>query len=140
MRCKSIFSHGFTLIELLVVLAIVALMMTIAAPRTIAHVERSKEVALRATLKEVRRAVDQFEADNGSPPPSLEELVTQRYLNEVPLDPITRRRDSWVVTDRVAPSDERLAESRTAAGGVGIGEIHSGAPGVALDGTRYTDW
>jgi general secretion pathway protein G len=127
-------SRGFTLIELLVVLAIVALMMTIAAPRSIDQVERSREVALKATLREMRHALDQFEADTGRPPGSLDELVTRRYLREIPVDPLTDRRDSWIALN---------AEERADAAGPpaeGVADVRSGAEGTGRDGTPYRQW
>lgn len=132
--------RGFTLIELLVVLAIVALLLTIVAPRTIDHLERARETTLKASLKEMRSALDQFEADLGRPPGSLEELVQRRYLRELPVDPITQRRDSWI---SVSPAEARAADviaSKEAASVDGVADVHSGAEGEGRDGTPYRSW
>ena len=140
--------RGFTLIELLVVLAIVALMMTIVAPRTIDHLARSREVALKSTLREVRRALDQFEADTGRVPVSLDELVARRYLRDLPVDPITERSDAWVL---VSPAEQEALNpnpatpATAAAGGTGpardgVADIRSGAEGQGRDGTAYRSW
>lgn len=131
--------RGFTLIELLVVLAIVALMLTIAAPRTIDHLERSRETTLRASLREMRRAIDQFDADTGRLPASLDELVARRYLVEVPVDPVTGRREDWIQVQ----AGEAAARTEPDAGGAvaaGMADVRSGAPGLARDGTPYRDW
>lgn len=119
--------RGFTLIELLVVMAIVALLLTLAAPRYFQHVERSKEAVLRENLATVRDAIDQFHADVGSWPATLETLAERRYLRAVPVDPITERSDSWQF---VPPPD----------GSAGIYDIRSGAEGTASDGQAYADW
>lgn len=139
--------RGFTLIELLVVLSIVALLLSIVAPRTIDHLERARETTLRASLKAMRSAIDQFEADRGVPPARLEDLVEQRYLRELPVDPITERRDSWV-TVGVAEARALRAVSagvaepplRDGPGVEGIADVFSGAEGQGRDGTPYRSW
>jgi len=140
--------RGFTLIELLVVLAILALLLTIAAPRYIQHVERAREATLRSSLKVMREAIDKFDGDQGRFPASLDELVARSYLKSIPVDPITDRRDSWVVL-----SEAELPPATTAinAGGgtaarprapsaTGVADVHSGAPGTGDDGTAFKDW
>jgi general secretion pathway protein G len=119
--------RGFTLIELLVVLAIIATLLTLAAPRYFQHVERSKEAVLRENLATVRDAIDQFHADAGTWPPTLESLAEKRYVRAVPTDPITERADTWQL---VAPP----------AGEAGVYDIRSGAEGSGLDGRPYADW
>jgi len=119
--------RGFTLIELLVVLAIIATLLTLAAPRYFQPVERSKEAVLRENLATVRDAIDQFHADAGIWPPTLESLAEKRYVRAVPTDPITERADTWQL---VAPP----------AGEAGVYDIRSGAEGSGLDGRPYADW
>ncbi len=118
---------GFTLIELLVVLAIIATLLSIVAPRYYQHVERSKEAVLRENLASVRDAIDQFHADAGAWPATLETLVERRYLRALPIDPITERNDTWVL---LAPPG----------GEAGVYDIRSGAEGSGLDGQAYRDW
>jgi len=118
---------GFTLIELLVVLSIIALLLSLAAPRYFQHVERSKEVVLRENLATVRDAIDQFHADTGQWPENLDSLVEQRYLRAVPLDPLTESRGTWLVV----PAGE--SES-------GIRDIRSGAEVATADGRSYEEW
>ncbi len=121
-------SLGFTLIELLVVMAIIATLGAIAAPRYFNSLEKSREVALRANLKVMREAIDQFYQDNGKWPLALEDLVKNRYLREMPIDPVTRETGTWVAV-RPATGTEP-----------GIRDVRSGAQGVPRDGTRYEDW
>jgi general secretion pathway protein G len=127
--------RGFTLIELLVVLAIVALLLTIATPRYVDHVERAKEATLRVSLKTMRDAIDHFDAEQGRWPSGLEELVERRYLAALPVDPLTDRRDSWIA---VTPAE--LANPPADAPSVGLADVHSGAAGAGRDGTPYRDW
>ena len=69
---------GFTLIELIVVMAIVALLLTLAAPRYFHSVERSKEAVLKANLATTRDAIDKFRGDTGKYPDRLDVLVEKR--------------------------------------------------------------
>jgi len=123
------FRLGFTLIELLVVLTIVALLLTVAVPRYLSSVDRSKENVLRANLAITRDALDKYYGDNGRYPDSLDQLVEKRYLRTLPLDPITESTQTWTIQ---APQQAEI-------GGV-VSDLHSGAPGTASDGSRYSDW
>ena len=95
--------RGFTLIELMVVMAIIATLLTIATPRYLAHLDRTREAALRQTLVVVRDAIDKFHADSGRFPSDLAELVSQRYLRTLPVDPVTESTDTWQLLP--APDD-----------------------------------
>lgn len=120
--------RGFTLIELLVVMTIVAVLLTLVAPRYFRHVDNSKEVVLRQNLAQVRDAIDKFHADSGKLPSSLEDLVEKRYLRGLPVDPITEGNNTWILV----PTKSSEA--------TGLADIRSGAPGKAEDGSLYADW
>jgi len=120
---------GFTLVELLVVLAILATLLTLAVPRYFAKIELSKETVLRQNLGALRTAVDQFYADTGKYPETLDDLVKKRYLRSVPVDPITDSPSTWQV--QAPPADSGLT---------GVYDVRSGAEGKASDGTQYGDW
>ena len=120
--------RGFTLIELLVVLAIIGVLLALAAPRYFSSVDRSKEAVLRENLHQMREAIQQYYADKGKYPETLETLATERYLRKVPIDPITERADTWIV---VPPPDGTQS---------GVFDVRSGAPGNGRDGTPYRDW
>jgi general secretion pathway protein G len=117
---------GFTLIELLVVLAIMASLLTLVVPRYFQQTDRAQETVLKHNLVAVRDGIDKFFADTGRYPASLEELVERKYLREVPLDPITNRRDSWRI---INPE-----------GAAGVFDIKSGSEATAKDGTPYNSW
>jgi len=119
---------GFTLIELMVVLAIIATLLSIAAPRYVGSLERSKEAVLKEDLYQLRDAIGKYYGDKGRYPESLEALAAERYLRRVPVDPITDSSLTWLM---VAPADP---ESR------GVFDVRSGAPGRSSDGSAYVDW
>lgn len=120
--------EGFTLVELLVVLAIIALLVSIAAPRYFNSVEKSKEVVLKQDLSTMRDALDKYYGDTGKYPDSLDDLVSKKYLRKLPVDPITDSATTWVI---VPPEDVEKG---------GVFDVHSGAPDNARDGTPYSSW
>jgi type II secretion system protein G len=122
--------RGFTLIELIVVMAIVALLTSLAAPRYFQSLERAREATLRSSLRTLREAIDQFAADRGRYPESLAELTAARYLREAPEDPVTQRRDSWVLLSAAPDAHTPGA----------MADVRSGAAGRARDGRLYADW
>ena len=125
---RKLRSVGFTLIELLVVLAILALLLSVAAPRYFGSIDRSKETVLKQNLFQIRDALDKYFADTGKYPDTLDELVEHHYLRAPPLDPVTDSTRTWIV---VPPQDP---------GKGGVYDIKSGAPGNARDGTPYSEW
>jgi general secretion pathway protein G len=121
-------AHGFTVIELLVVLAALALLLSVAAPRYLQHLDTAREVTLKEDLHQLRDAIDKFYSDQARYPASLEELVTKRYLRALPEDPITQRSDSWIL---VAPANPLPGA---------VFDVRSGAKGQARNGSRYETW
>jgi general secretion pathway protein G len=121
-------AHGFTLIELMVVLAIIATLLAIAAPRYFASLEKSKEAVLHQDLALMRDSLDKYYGDKGKYPDTLDELVSNKYLRDIPVDPITDSRTTWV---SVPPATPDMG---------GVYDVKSGAQGVARDGTEYGSW
>lgn len=104
-----------------------ALLLSIAAPRYYEHVDRAREIVLKQNLAGLREAIDKFYADHARYPKDLSELVTLRYLREVPLDPLTDRVDSWVL---VKPQGQTE----------GVADVRSGAKGLSREGVSYARW
>ncbi|WP_186119036.1 type II secretion system protein [Burkholderia gladioli] len=118
-------ARGFTLVELLVVMAIIAALTAFVAPNYLKQGDRAKETVLRHNLHALRESIDDYRADHGRDPDSLQSLVDGRYLRELPLDPLTGRRGSWV------PMQGELG---------GVHDVRSGAGGQGLDGSAYETW
>jgi len=121
-------TRGFTMIELLVTLAILGLIVSIAAPRYFGNLDRAKENVLREDLYIMRDAIDKFYADRTRYPDTLDELVTERYLRKIPVDPFTQSAKSWVV---VPAGDPDMGA---------VSDVRSGAPNTGRDGTWLKDW
>ena len=119
--------RGFTLIELLVVLSIVALLLTLAVPRYFPTIDSAKETILADNLRNTREVIDQFYADRGRYPDSLEQLVEKKYLRGLPIDPITGSTETWLIT----PPEDASKGS--------LYGIRSGAPGNSRSGKPYSE-
>lgn len=118
--------QGFTLIELLVVLAILAILGTMVVPQYLDRAQDAREAVLRDNLHKTRKVIDEFYRDHGRYPAQLDELVSLRYLRELPMDPITGRKDGWTV---IKPE-----------GQAGVLDLRSTAPGKGRDGTPFVLW
>lgn len=119
---------GFTLIELLVVMAIIAILLTLAVPRYFHSVDKSKEAVLQQSLATMRDAIDKYYGDTGKYPDTIEDLITQKYLRKLPIDPITESASTWVT---IPPEDAEKGN---------VYDVKSGAEGKSRDGTPYSEW
>jgi general secretion pathway protein G len=124
---------GFTLFELMIVMAIIAILASVAIPSYINAVRHGREAALRQDLWVMRQAIDSYTVDKEKAPQSLDDLVQSGYLKAIPVDPITASSDTWMPDT----SDTLMDIDQTAGG---INNVHSGAQGVATDGSSYNTW
>ncbi len=128
---------GFTLIELIIVVTIIGILATIAVPAMRTAPQRARESALKEDLYTLRSCIDQFHADRGRYPTSLDELVSTGYIRRIPVDPVTGSADTWR-TESEQLSDE--ADERQQEAGLGIIDVWSGSDATALDGSKYSEW
>lgn len=120
-------TRGFTLIELLVVMAIIATLLSIVAPRYFTSVDRAKETVLKQNLAIMRDAIDKYFSDTGKYPPSLQQLVDERYIRTIPLDPVMEQ-PVWA---EIPPPGEDME---------GVYDVRTTSDKQALDGTFYEKW
>ena len=125
--------RGFTLIELLVVASVLVVLAGIGLVQYKNGVTRAREGVLKTDLFNMRDAIDQYYADKGQYPGTLDELVSAGYLRRVPDDPLTMSNGTWQTIQ-----SEPDAANPTAA--PGVYDVKSGSDVTALDGSKYSDW
>ena len=121
--------RGFTLMELLVVLLLIALLASIVTPVVTKSIKRAEESTLKEDLFILRKAIDDYYADNGAYPEDLNLLVEKHYIRAIPKDPITDSQDAWIF---------KRVESEE--GASGIIDVHSGSQALSLEGAPYNEW
>ena len=126
-------TDGFTLIELLIVIALITILASMGVVQYRNSIQSSREAVLRTDLFRMRDAIDQYYADKGKYPASLDTLVTDGYMRKIPEDPITKSTDTWQ-TEPAEPDPSNPSDAP------GIYNVKSGATGTALDGSSYSDW
>ncbi len=124
---------GFTFIELMIVMAIIAVLMAVALPIYTRSIIRSKESVLKNNLFTLRTVIDEYTYDKQKAPQTLEDLVSDGYLRQVPIDPMTGNSDSW----KLIMEDASNTVNQTMPG---IFDVRSGADGTSLEGTPYSEW
>ena len=140
-RIRRRSQSGFTLLELIVVVTMIGILASIALPHLKDTPKRAQEAVLKNNLRAFRDVIDQFHADKGHYPPSLEALVEEGYFRILPRDPITRSTDTWVVEfDEIDPDMEPAETDLPEDGQPGIIDVRSGSPLTSLDGTPYSEW
>ncbi len=125
-------SAGFTLIEMMIVMAIIVILIAVAVPFYQKSITRAKESVLHSNLFAMRSAIDEYAFDKQKAPQTLEDLVKEGYLHEVPRDPIAQTND-WKIIMEDAGQAVDSSEP-------GIFDIRSTSSKIGLDGTHYSDW
>lgn len=125
--------RGFTLVELLIVLSLISILAAMGVVQYRNSVQLGREAVLKRDLFAMRDAIDQYYADKGKYPASLDALVSEQYLRRIPEDPFTKSSDTWQTIPAEPDPGNPSAEP-------GIYDVKSGAQGQALDGTSFSDW
>ena len=125
--------RGFTMIELLVVLALIVILATMGMTQYKTSQVYAREAVLKEDLFRMRDAIDQYYADKGQYPSTIDALVSDGYLRKVPEDPFTKSNSSWQTVPAEPDPANPTAEP-------GVYDIKSGSDQTALDGTKYAEW
>ena len=125
--------RGFTLIELMVVMAIISVLLAIALPIYSKSITRAKESVLRNNLFTIRSMIDEYTIDKQKAPESLQDLVTEGYLRQIPQDPMTNSDGTW----KIVMEDTPVGGSTNPPG---IFDVHSGSDKTSLEGSPYSEW
>ncbi|MGB7068068.1 MAG: type II secretion system protein [Pyrinomonadaceae bacterium] len=123
--------RGFSLLELMIAMFILIILISVALPTYQRSVQHARETVLKENLWQMRRSIDQYSADKGKLPGSVGELVDSKYLREIPMDPISEKRE-W---------DEVLGEDSTSPDSLqGLTDVKSLTEGQDSDGKSFTDY
>jgi general secretion pathway protein G len=126
-------TEGFSLLELMIVITIVMILATIAIGRYDRSVLRSREAVLKQDLFVLRQAIQQYTLDKQAAPSSLDDLKAEKYIGDIPIDPMTRAKDWHTVSEDVLLSPEQTT--------VGITDVHSASDAISpFENTAYSTW
>ena len=128
---KSKLQRGFSLLELMIAMFIMIILLSVALPTYQRTTQYARETVLKENLWQMRRAIDQFAADKGKLPQSVEELVEGKYLREMPIDPITEKAE-W---NELQGEDPNKPDAEQ-----GMKDVKSTAEGEDSEGKRYEEY
>lgn len=130
-RTRDLSRAGFTLLELMIVISIIIILAAITLPQYQKTIMHTREAVLRDDLRKMRSLIDQYAADKGSLPQSLDDLVSAGYMREVPVDPFTGQKD-WAISTGDDPN--------SLTGEQGMTDVHSSSTETSTEGTPYSEW
>lgn len=122
---------GFSLLELMISMFIMIILLSIAIPTYERSVRHAKETVLKENLFQIRKAIDQYTADKGKMPKTVDDLVTAKYLREKPIDPV-RDAAEW--------NEEQGEDPNSTEAESGMKDVHSLAEGTDSEGVEYSKY
>ena len=117
----------------MVVISLIVILTTMGVAQYRTSVIHSREAVLKEDLFRMRDAIDQYYADKGQYPASVDALVTDGYMRKVPEDPFTRSSTTWTPIPSEPDPNNPTAEP-------GVYDVKSGSEDSAIDGSKYNDW
>lgn len=117
----------------MVVMAIISVLLAIALPIYQKSILRARESVLKSNLFTLRTTIDEYTVDKQKAPESLQTLVSEGYLRQIPQDPITNSDQTW----RVIMEDTPIGGNNSSPG---IFDVKSGSEKTSLEGTPYSNW
>ena len=126
-------TRGFSLIEIMIVMTIVTILISLAVPLYQKSLIRARESVLRQNLFTLRTVIDEYTYDKQKAPQSLDDLVQEGYLRQLPVDPMTGSNSTWKIIMEEALTSVSQTEP-------GIFDVRSGSDKTALEGTLYSEW
>jgi general secretion pathway protein G len=135
-QTPSVKKAGFTLIELLIIMAVIGVLFSIAIPSYRYTIQKTRETVLKENLHSIRDSINKFYHDKKRYPLDLEELVSNRYLHDIPTDPIARNRLWEPVMDQPLEPDMMDFSGDP----MGIIDVRSSAQGQDRDGVPYSEY
>ena len=127
--------NGFTLIEMLIVFALIGILVGLGLPQYKYATKRARESVLKENLFQMRTLIDQYYADKGKYPYSLQALIDEKYLRAIPIDPITGSSETWIEVPEILSEEDLILAVEP-----GISDVISGSEQKAIDGTLYSTW
>ena len=124
--------RGFTFVELMVVVTIIVILISMAIPIYNRSIIRAKESVLHSNLSTLRQVIDNYTYDKQKAPQSLQDLVSEGYLREVPVDPMTGTAEWRTIMEEAS---QAVNQSEP-----GIFDVKSNSDKMGLDGTPYNTW
>jgi general secretion pathway protein G len=115
----------------MIVISIIIILAAVTLPQYQRTIRHTREAVLKDDLRKMRSMIDQFAADKGRLPQSLEDLSSEGYMRDVPVDPFTGQRD-WAITTGEDPNSLE--------GESGMTDIHSSSAEISTEGTPYSEW
>ena len=128
---RSRSQRGFSLLELMITMFILIILLSVAVPTYQRSVQHARETVLKENLWQMRRAIDQYSADKGKLPKSIDELVEAKYLREKPVDPVADKFE-W---NEIQGEDTNSPDAES-----GMKDVKSMADGQDSEGVEFSKY